>query len=111
MLLLYCLTVCRGMMRQDLVNIYFPHLRRALRRAKRFDIWLQPLVSLLHGIIVCSAGFGRHISWRGISYCLTAGGKIERSWRTDDPPVLPMPGIAAEMLRSQIKMPDYRKAG
>jgi cellulose synthase/poly-beta-1,6-N-acetylglucosamine synthase-like glycosyltransferase len=96
MSVLYVLAVCRGMLRQDLVDAYFPHLRKALRRAKRFDIWLQPLVSLVHGMIVCGAGVGRRISWRGISYRLSRGGKVERIWRADDPPVLPMPGIALE---------------
>ena len=97
--LLYVLTVYRGKMRQDLADLYFPHLHRALQKAKRFDIWLQPLISLIHGIIVWSAGFGRHVSWRGISYRLAPDGKIERSWRSDDPAVLPMPGVVAR--RSQ----------
>jgi cellulose synthase/poly-beta-1,6-N-acetylglucosamine synthase-like glycosyltransferase len=108
--LLYMLTVYRGKMRQDLADLYFPHLHRALRQAKRFDIYLQPMISLIHGIIVWSAGFGRHVSWRGINYCLAADGKIKGSWRSSDPAVLPMPGVAADTTESQRRF-TYRKTG
>jgi len=109
--LLYLLTVYRGKMRQDLADLYFPHLHRTLQPAKRFDIWLQPVISLIHGIIVWSAGFGRQVTWRGISYRLSTDGKIERSWRIDDPAVLPMPGINADATELQSQDFGYRKAG
>jgi ceramide glucosyltransferase len=108
---LYTLTVCRGIMRQDLANLYFPHLHRALKRAKRFDIWMQPLVGLIHGIIIISAGFGLHVRWRGISYRLTPDGKVVRSWRRDDPSLLPLPGMAACAPASQSHTDDYQRAG
>ncbi len=107
--LLYLLAVYRGKMRQDLADLYFPHLRRTLREAKRFDILFQPAISLIHGIIVLSAGFGRHISWRGISYRLATDGKITGSWRSNDPAVLPMPGLAADLPISKQRMADYQK--
>ncbi len=108
-LLLYLLAVCRGKVRQDLADLYFPHLHRTLREAKRFDIWFQPAISLIHGIIILSAGFGRHISWRGIGYRLAADGKIKGSWRGNDPAVLPMPGIAAGLPKSKSSTADYQK--
>jgi ceramide glucosyltransferase len=108
--ILYALTVYRGVVRQDLADLYFPHLSKTLRKAKMFDIWLQPLIGLIHGIVICSAGFGRHISWRGISYRLNADGKIERTTRSDDPAVLPMPGIV-EASRWTSKHADYLKVG
>ncbi|MGD0517505.1 MAG: glycosyltransferase [Thermoguttaceae bacterium] len=109
--LLYLLTVYRGKMRQDLADLYFPHLHRVLRQAKRFDIWFQPVISLIHGIIVWSAGFGRHVSWRGISYRLTGDGKIKGAWRSNDSAVLPMPGVAADLTESQRKNAEYQKIG
>jgi ceramide glucosyltransferase len=109
--LLYMLTVYRGKMRQDLADLYFPHLHKALRTAKRFDIWFQPIIGLIHGFIVWSAGFGRHVSWRGIRYRLSTDGKIDRAWRSDDPAVLPMPGITGNALESRLEISGYRKAG
>jgi hypothetical protein len=76
-----------------------------------FDIWLQPFISLVHGAIVWSAGFGRQVSWRGISYRLAPGGKIESSWRNDDPAVLPMPCAAADGLNLRRDNANYRKIG
>jgi hypothetical protein len=107
--LLYVLAIYRGKVRQDLADLYFPHLRRTLREAKRFDILFQPAISLIHGIIVLSAGFGRHISWRGIGYRLAADGKIQGSWRSNDPALLPMPGLAAGLPRSKRRSADYQK--
>ena len=107
--LLYLLAVYRGKMRQDLADIYFPHLRRTLRGAKRFDILFQPGSSLIHGIIVLSAGLGRQVNWRGIGYRLTGDGKIRGSWRSNDPAVLPMPGLAADLAKSKRRIADYQK--
>ena len=106
--IMYILTIYRGKVRQDLADLYFPHLHRALRSAKRFDIWFQPFISLIHGAIVWSAGFGWHVTWRGISYRLASGGKVLSSWRNDDPAVLPMP-CAADELDSRRNFPQYRK--
>jgi ceramide glucosyltransferase len=108
---LYFLRVYRGAVNQNLADLYFPHLRRSLRRAKRFDIWLQPLISLTHGIVLWSSAVGRQVSWRGIDYRLSAGGKIQSSWRADDPAVIPMPGQAAGASKFSGKFADYRKAG
>jgi len=107
--LLYLLAVYRGKVRQDLADLYFPHLRRTLREAKRFDILFQPAISLIHGIIVLGAGFGRHISWRGIGYRLATDGKIKGSWRSSDPAVLPMPGLAADFAKSKQRIAGYQK--
>ncbi len=107
--ILYLLAACRGKVRQDLVDLYFPHLQRALRKAKLFDIWLQPAISLVHGIIIFSAAFGRHINWRGIGYRLSADGKIKASWRDNDPAILPVPGIAAGISNPRQRAADYQK--
>jgi hypothetical protein len=35
---LYLVRVYRGTVRQDLVDVYFPHLKKTLRRSQRFDV-------------------------------------------------------------------------
>jgi ceramide glucosyltransferase len=91
--ILYSCSVLRGVLRQDLVAIYFPHLKRTLKTARLFDVWLQPLISFVHLLIVVSACFGRHICWRGVTYRLADDGQIQKSWREEDPMLLPMPGM------------------
>ncbi len=76
---LYLLSVYRGFVRQDLADLYYPHLRRTLQCAKQFDIWLHPLISLINGIVVWSSAIGRQVTWRRIIYRLSADGKIQRS--------------------------------
>jgi hypothetical protein len=90
--LVYFLTVCRGALLQDLADAYFPHLRKSLLRSKRFDIWLQPLIGLAHGILVVSSAVGRRVLWREIGYRLSSDGKVQSIWRGGDPVTLPMPG-------------------
>jgi hypothetical protein len=108
--ILYMFTVYRGKMRQDLADVYFPHLRRTLRKAKRFDIWFQPAISLIHGLIVWSAGFGRCVSWRGISYRLSDSGKLIGTWRSTDSHLLPMPGVATDTPQSNQNNVDIQKS-
>jgi ceramide glucosyltransferase len=109
--LLYLLSVYRGTMTQHLADLYFPHLRRTLQRPKKYDIWLQPLIALIHGIVIWSSSMGRQITWRGISYRLSADGKIQKSWRHDDPAVLPMPGLAANAQELSREFSGYQKVG
>jgi hypothetical protein len=94
---LYLIRVYRGLVRQDLVAVYFPHLKKSLRRSKHFDIWLNSLGGLFHWAAVLSTTVGRRISWRGIGYGLSSRGKIKAIWRADEPTTLP---IASSMLIS-----------
>ena len=105
---LYALAACRGKLRQDVADLCFPHLRRTLRKAKLFDIWCQPAISLIHAVAILSAGFGRCIEWRGIGYRLSADGQIRTSWRASDAAVLPVPGIGAGPLESRTAA-EYQK--
>ncbi|NLF08886.1 MAG: glycosyltransferase [Pirellulaceae bacterium] len=79
----YLITVYRGALRQSLVQTYFPHWEKASRRIKRFDVWANPLVELAHWIGVASASVGRWVNWRGISYHVLPGGKVQRIVRAD----------------------------
>ena len=82
---LYLLSVQRGMVRQDLIQTYFPERQRALRKARRFDVWMNSVVGLVNWMGVLASLFGRHIKWRGISYRMGARGKILAILRADDP--------------------------
>jgi len=84
---LYAVNVVRTSLRQRLVAVYCPELASRLRRARRFDIWAWPLVNLANGVGIFASMVGRHITWRGITYRLSAGGRIEIARREED--VLP----------------------
>lgn len=101
---LYLLSVCRGFVRQDLVRIYFPDRRQALRKAGRFDIWASPVVGLVNWLGALASLFGRHVTWRGISYRIFAGGKIRVARREDQPAQPVAPESPGE------EFPSYRKA-
>jgi hypothetical protein len=83
---LYLLGVCRGWLRQDLVGNYFPDWRERLRNAGRFDVWANPLARFVHWLGVLGSLFGRHISWRGVSYRVFPGGQIRIAGRDDEGP-------------------------
>ncbi len=96
---LYLLSVQRGLVRQDLVGVYFPDRQQALRKAGRFDIWAGPMVGLVHWLGMLGSLFGRHITWRGISYRVLPGGQV-RLVRRDGRPV-----------QREEPHVDYKKAG
>jgi cellulose synthase/poly-beta-1,6-N-acetylglucosamine synthase-like glycosyltransferase len=91
--LLYAARVYRGKVRQDLIDVYFPHLKKTLRRFRHFDIWLNMLGGLFHWAAVLTTAVGRHVSWRGISYGLSSSGKIKTIWRADEPTTLPISSL------------------
>lgn len=103
--LLYLLTVVRGRLRQDLVGTYFPDRREGLRPAGRFDVWANPLAKLVHWLGVLGSLFGRHISWRGITYRVFPGGQIRIAGREHDDDHRDQPHIPTRPLI------PYRKAG
>jgi ceramide glucosyltransferase len=90
---LYLSRAYRGAVRQSLTDVYFPHLKKSLARSKRFDIWLSPLVGLLHWAAVLSTTIGRRVAWRGIGYGLSSNGKIKAIWRADEPTTLPIASL------------------
>lgn len=83
---LYGLHVVRGLFRQSLVDVYCPHLRRALRKAVRFDIWAGPLVSMFSTAGLISSALGRQVTWRGTTYRLLRGGQTRIVRRDADAP-------------------------
>lgn len=73
---LYLFGVFRGLVRQDLALVYFPHLSGALKKARRFDVWAGPLVGVVNWLGLAGSLLGREITWRGITYRLFRGGRI-----------------------------------
>ncbi|MBN1591245.1 MAG: glycosyltransferase [Pirellulales bacterium] len=70
----YGLNVVRASIRQDLVSLYVPDCQDQLRRASRFDIWLNPLAGFFNAWVMVASGVGRHIRWRNVTYRLQVGG-------------------------------------
>jgi ceramide glucosyltransferase len=87
---LYSARVYRGAVRQQLIDVYFPHLKKSLARSKHFDIWLNPVMGLFHWAIVLSTTVGTYVHWRGIGYGMSSKGKINTIWRADEPITLPL---------------------
>ena len=81
--MLYLVTVCRGWLRQDLVQTYFPQWEGVSRQIRRLDVWANPLVELAHWIGVVSSAFGRFVHWRGIGYQVLPGGQVQTIVRND----------------------------
>lgn len=109
---LLALCVYRGHMRQDLVETYFPERAGQLRTARAFDVWFNPLGGLVNWLGVVSSVFGRHITWRRISYRVLNGGKIRTVRRLDiDPDVIPFPSLESTVATSAKRLPGWKAAG
>lgn len=85
-LILYGLGALGGLLRQDLAMTYFPRLRRTLREARRFEVWMGPLVALVNWLGLLASLVGRQITWRGIIYRMGKGGVVQRIERLELPP-------------------------
>ena len=75
-LALWGVNCARGLLRRDLALLYFPEHRAAIRAASRLDIWASPLVALVNCVALVSSAFGKHLTWRGITYRLRRGGRV-----------------------------------
>jgi ceramide glucosyltransferase len=73
--LLYAVAAYRAWLRQDLAARHFPDQANRLRRPRRVDIWLGPVVSLVNWAALVASAFGRQIAWRGNRYRMHAGGR------------------------------------
>ena len=110
---LYGLYVYRGLVRQDLARLYFPHLHETLRSARRFDTWAGPLAGLANWIGLLSSMLGRKITWRGITYQLDRGGQSRIVRRNDrsPPPEIKRRANHTESDTTAEQPVLYRKAG
>jgi ceramide glucosyltransferase len=85
-LALWGANVVRGLFRRDLALLYFPEHRAAIRAASRLDIWASPLIALVNCVALVSSAFGKHLTWRGITYRLRRGGRVRIVARQELPP-------------------------
>jgi hypothetical protein len=83
---LYLLGGLGGLLRQNLALTYLPHLRKKLRRARRFEVWAGPLVARVHFVTLVGSMFGRRVTWRGITYRLGRRGQVLATYRPPRPP-------------------------
>ena len=75
--LVYAGCVLRGLLRGDLARRYLPDQQPSLRQARLFDLWSGPLVGLFTWAMMAASLFGSRITWRGITYRLRPGGKVQ----------------------------------
>ncbi len=102
----------RGYVRQDLVATYFPEKAEQLRVARRFDIGCNPLGGLVNWLAVTTSVFGRHITWRGISYRVLAGGKVRTMRRLEQAKVaIPFPELDPATTANRPARPGLKRAG
>jgi hypothetical protein len=110
---LYLIHVYKGRVRQDLAGNYFPHLRRNLEKARRFDIWAGPLVALVNWLVLASSLLKRHVTWRGIRYRIHRGGQIRlvdrAQWRVASEPETEQACLPVGPPTRKFRI--YRKAG
>jgi cellulose synthase/poly-beta-1,6-N-acetylglucosamine synthase-like glycosyltransferase len=83
--LLYALSVYRGMVRQDLIQTYFPERQQALRAARRIDVWASPLVGLVNWLAMAGSAIGRSVAWRGICYHVSPAGRVQFVRHEEEP--------------------------
>jgi hypothetical protein len=101
---LYLANVYCGLVRQDAALAYFPHLKEALGRARRFDVLGGPLVGLANWFLLLGSTVGRKITWRRITYRMCRAGRIRLVHRED--PISTSESAAARI--SPVAKSDWR---
>lgn len=66
----------RAWMREDMGRKRFPHLKRELAAARRWDLLAGPFFGLLNCLGMLSAAFSTRVTWRGLRYRIFPGGQI-----------------------------------
>ncbi len=87
--LLYGLQVLRGWLREDAARHFQPEGYRRTAAARRFAVWLGPLVGLLHCWGLLRALSVQCIEWRGIGYAIYPGGQTRIVRRPATPEQVP----------------------
>ncbi len=102
----------RASVRQDLVAIYFPERAEQLRAARRFDVYCSIFGGVVHWAAAMASVLGRHITWRGISYRMLAGGKVRALRRLETEQVaIAFPKREPTVAAEDQPPPDLKRAG
>ncbi len=104
-LVLYGISVLGGAFREDLARTYLPRLQGPARRARHFEIWSGPLVTLVNWIELVGSMLGREITWRGIGYRLAFGGQVEAIFRHPAAPHRALPADAETADANEVEGP------
>lgn len=73
----YALSVARGALRSSTAQVYFRDRGHQLRTALLFDTYAGPLVALFNAGLMLAAAVGAQITWRGNTYRMFQGGRIQ----------------------------------
>lgn len=84
-IVLYGLAVSRGWLGQSAFQSHLSAHEERLSRARQLDIWLGPLLGIIGWLAIVESMFGSSITWRGIRYWISPGGRILQLGRTFDP--------------------------
>jgi hypothetical protein len=79
---LYGLAVFRGWLGQSAFQSQFIDHESQLAWPRRIDIWLGPLLGIGGWVAIVSSGIGSSMTWRGIRYLISPGGRILQLGRT-----------------------------
>lgn len=85
----YGLSVVRGALRSSTAQVYFRDRAVAMRTALLFDTYAGPLVALVNASLMLAAAVGTKITWRGNTYRMYQGGRIQLLSRVEEPQVAP----------------------
>jgi hypothetical protein len=73
---LYGLAVFRGWLGQSAFREQFSEYETLLAWPRRFDVLLGPLLGIGSWVAIVCSGFGSSMTWRGIRYWISPGGRI-----------------------------------
>jgi hypothetical protein len=73
--LLFLLGIGKALIRQNMGRIVTSEWRK-YRRARKFDIAAGPMTGLFATLVMVCSAFGNQISWRGIRYYISRGGRV-----------------------------------
>ena len=83
--LIYVTHVYRALLRQSAAKIFVPDHAERLAAARRFDLALHPLASILNVAGLLGSAWGRDIRWRGVQYTQRRDGAVARAQRDSLP--------------------------